>query len=80
MEGLAYLGFGIIAIGSLWFLFVAFTEGILWGLGCLFFSPIALVFLVLHWRVAKDPFFIQLAGFGVVILVGFLGGGDAVPF
>lgn len=65
---LIYLGFAIIIIGAIGFLIVAFRNSILWGLGCLLFSPISIVFLILYWQEAKNPFFLQLIGLGVVFL------------
>ena len=65
---LIYLGFAIIIIGAIGFLIAAFRNSILWGLGCLLFSPISIVFLVLYWQQAKNPFFLQLVGLGVVFL------------
>ena len=64
-----YLGFTVILIGAIGFLIAAFKNSILWGLGCLLFSPISIVFLILYWQDAKNPFFLQLIG----ILIVFLG-------
>ncbi|WP_321406152.1 hypothetical protein [Tolumonas auensis] len=68
MEVLFYIGIGIFIIGGIGTLIAAFKESLLWGLGCLLFTPISLVFLVLHWQKAKNPFFLQLAGLAVVLL------------
>ena len=57
-----YLGFAVILIGAIGFLIAAFKNSILWGLGCLLFSPISIVFLILYWQDAKNPFFLQLIG------------------
>lgn len=65
---LIYLGGAIIIIGAIGFLIAAFRNSILWGLGCLLFSPISIVFLILYWQQAKNPFFLQLIGLGVVFL------------
>jgi hypothetical protein len=56
-------------IGSILFLVEAFREHILWGLACVFLPIVALIFLCLHWKVAKRPFIIKMVGF-----VGFVGG------
>jgi len=48
--------------GGLWFLMVAFEEGIGWGLGCLLVPFVSLIFLVTHWDEAGKPFLVQLAG------------------
>lgn len=46
----------------------AFKTSLLWGLGCLLVAPISLLFLVTNWDVAKNPFFLQLVGFGTMLL------------
>ncbi len=68
MEVLFYIGIGIFIIGGIGTLIAAFKESLLWGLGCLLFTPISLVFLVLHWQKAKNPFFLQVVGLAVVLL------------
>ena len=68
MEVLLYIGIGIFIIGGIGTLIAAFKESLLWGLGCLLFTPISLVFLVLHWQKAKNPFFLQVVGLAVVLL------------
>ena len=68
MEVLFYIGIGIFIIGGIGTLIAAFKESLLSGLGCLLFTPISLVFLVLHWQKAKNPFFLQLVGLAVVLL------------
>lgn len=65
---LVYLGFFIVLIGSIGFLIAAFKNSILWGIGCLLLSPISIVFLILHWNEAKNPFFLQLIGIAVVFV------------
>jgi thiol-disulfide isomerase/thioredoxin len=50
-------------VASVWFLFVAFRESILWGLACLVCSPIGpFLFLLTHGRVALRPFGLYLLG------------------
>lgn len=63
----------VIVIGGIWMLIQAFSESILWGLGCLIVPFVSLAFLIVHWRKAKDPFFLQLMGLGAIILASFLG-------
>ena len=65
---LNYLGLTLIIIGGIGFLIASFRTSILWGIGCLLFYPISIVFLILHWDVAKNPFFLQLIGIGIVFL------------
>jgi|JI10StandDraft_1071094.scaffolds.fasta_scaffold03966_12 FtsH-binding integral membrane protein len=62
----AFAGVIAIVIGGVWMLIRAFSEGILWGLGCLFLPLVSLFFLIVHWRQAKDPFFLQLLGIGII--------------
>ena len=70
MEALAYLGVIVFIIGGIGTLIAAFKTSILWGLGCLLIAPVSLIFLVLHWDVAKNPFFLQLIGLVLVFAGG----------
>ncbi len=76
MEVLAYLGviLGVIVfiIGAIGSLIAAFKTSLLWGLGCLFITPVSLIFLVLHWDVAKNPFFLQLIGIAIAFIASSL--------
>lgn len=65
---LFYIGLLILIIGGIGTLIAAFKTSLLWGFGCLFFSPLSLVFLILHWDVAKRPFFLQLAGLALMFV------------
>ncbi|MFK3651381.1 hypothetical protein ACI2IY_23540 [Lysobacter enzymogenes] len=59
----------LISLGAgLWLLVLAFQEGIWWGLGSLLLSPVMLVFVILHWSVAKRPFLINLGGAALMIV------------
>ncbi len=73
MEALApfIIGLGVLIalVGSIWFLFTAFTESLLWGLICLFTGVGNLIFLLLHWDRAKRPFGIALLG-GIISALG----------
>ncbi|MDB6025257.1 MAG: hypothetical protein JWM68_1480 [Verrucomicrobiales bacterium] len=64
--GLMAIGGIVILVGTIMFLIAAFSESILWGLGSIFVPFVALVFLCMHWDVAKRPFLIKLAGLAVV--------------
>jgi hypothetical protein len=72
MEILAMIGVVVLIVGGLGALIAAFTTSIWWGLGCLLISPVYLLFLVLHWKEAKNSFFLQLAGIGIILLAGSL--------
>ncbi|MBX3161672.1 MAG: hypothetical protein KF773_37270 [Deltaproteobacteria bacterium] len=63
-----WIGLILLLVGGLMFLLSAFGESILWGLGVLFVPFVSLAFLILHWRRAKDSFFLQLYGVGLVVL------------
>ena len=65
---LNYFGLALIIIGGIGFLIASFRTSILWGIGCLLFYPISIVFLILHWDAAKNPFFLQLMGIGILFL------------
>jgi hypothetical protein len=67
------LGVVIFVIGGLFFLVAAFRESILWGLACLFIPIASIFFLIMHWPVAKKPFFIQLAGCAVTLVGAIIG-------
>ena len=65
------LGIILFAVGGFLFLVAAFRESIWWGLACLFLPVVQIFFLIVHWRNARKPFFIQLLGL-VVFLVGII--------
>ncbi|MFN0069046.1 MAG: hypothetical protein ACKVYV_15595 [Limisphaerales bacterium] len=81
-----WLGLIVMFVGSLWLLIVAFKESRLWGILLLlpFIKGIAdIIFVILHWSVAKRPFFTQLAGVAVAIVgavVGAVGATDEADF
>ena len=68
MAALAYIGIAIFIIGGIGTLIASFKTSILWGLGCLFIAPVSLIFLILHWDVAKNPFFLQLIGIALIFI------------
>ena len=68
MEALVYLGLGVFIIGGIGTLIAAFKTSIWWGFGCLLISPLSLLFLVMHWGDAKNPFFLQLMGFAIMLI------------
>jgi len=59
---IGYTGVAVFILGGLALLVAAFRTSILWGLGCLIFSPLSLVYIILHWGAAKFPFYVQLFG------------------
>ena len=62
------IGILIFIIGGILFLIESFKKSVVWGIACLLITPVVLVFTVMHWDVAKKPFLIQLAGFGVMLI------------
>jgi hypothetical protein len=62
------VGIVLSLIGGIWILVLAFRKSILWGLLCLFISPIAIVFAIQNWAIAKRPFLIEIAGVVLLIL------------
>ncbi|MCF6193431.1 MAG: hypothetical protein L3J46_03760 [Kangiellaceae bacterium] len=71
MEILVYFGLFVFIIGGIGTLIVAFKASILWGLGCLLIPPASLLFLVMNWGVAKNPFFLQLVGGGIMLVASY---------
>jgi len=46
----------------------AFQVSVLWGLGYLFVPFVALIFIVVHWQTAKEPFLKSLIAIPFMIL------------
>ncbi len=67
-------GYIVMVVGSIWFLVAAFQTSIGWGLGSLFIPFVNIVFLILHWDVAKRPFLTQLLGIPFIFAGIFLAG------
>lgn len=68
MDYLVYIGFALAVVGVIWFYVLAFVEGILWGIGCLLFFPVCLVFLILHWQRTYMPAMAMFIGVGLVVV------------
>lgn len=66
-----FLGAVVVLVGGIWFLIEAFREHVLWGLGCIFFGIVGLIFLILHFDRAAKPFFLQLGG-AVIMVIGII--------
>lgn len=70
MDALLILG-GLLLIGAglVWLIVLAFSKGLLWGVGSLL-PPVTLLFVVRHWGVARKA--IGLSGLGFIpLIVGF---------
>lgn len=72
MNIIVLLGAAFLLIGGILLLIEAFKTSILWGLGCLFITPISLIFIFAHWDRAKNPFILQLIGLALVLSRKFL--------
>lgn len=59
---LLLIGFLMSLIGQIWYLVASFKTSVWWGLGVFFVPFVSLVFLFMHWDVAKRPFLISLIG------------------
>jgi len=68
VEILVVLGFLIAVVGGIGTLIAAFKTSVWWGVGCLLIAPVSLFFLIMNWNVAKNPFFLQLVGVGIMLL------------
>jgi len=67
-SALLILAFGLLIVGGLWFLIVAFRTSIGWGLGCLFIPFVSLVYLIQYWEEARRPFALQVVGILVLVI------------
>ena len=68
-----WTGYALCFIGGLWVIVLAWQKGIVWGLGCLLFPPLQLIYVALNWKEAKSPFFLWLAGFAAFFFSGAIG-------
>jgi len=59
---LALIGVLLTLLGNLWIVVLAFRTGLRWGLGCLCFPPVGLVYCALHPREAWKPLVIVVIG------------------
>ena len=58
-------------VGWLWITVMAFSEGeTLWGVGCLIFSPLCIVYGLMNFEELKIPFFMILGGIVGPIAIG----------
>jgi len=69
MEIVMYIGLVVAIVGGIGLLIAAFKTSVWWGLGSLLLGPVALIYVIMHWSEAKNPFLLQLGGL-VVMFVG----------
>lgn len=74
MIAVQYLGLAIFIIGGIGLLISAFRTSVLWGLGCIVIAPIAILYIVMHWQEAKNPFLLQVCGLVVLLISVYLVG------
>jgi hypothetical protein len=70
MAILAILGIILALVGGIWFLVVAFSESVLWGLGVLIVPLVGLVFLAMHAEKSWKPFALYAVGIVMIIAAG----------
>jgi len=68
-----WLGYALCFLGGLWIVVLAWQKGILWGVGCLVFPFLQLIYVALNWKEAKSAFFVQVAGFVAFSISGAVG-------
>lgn len=74
MVALLYIGLIILIIGGIGLLIAAFRTSILWGIGLILIAPAAIVYTILHWQEAKNPFLLQLLGLAILLVGSYAGG------
>jgi len=67
------LGWVLGLLGTLWVIVLAWQRSVLWGLVCLLVPIVQLVYIVAHWKEAKEGFFLQIFGFTLVIIATLMG-------
>jgi len=84
-----FLGLGLLGVGwliafifGIILLIESFKTSILWGLGYVFVPFVSLVFVIVHWDRAKQPFLRSLLSLpflvlGAIIMASY--GADQIP-
>ncbi len=60
--GIGYVGLGMMLVGSIWFLVVAFQQDVFWGIACLLIPFVSPIFLFKYWNKASRPFIVWIVG------------------
>lgn len=60
------LGGLLVLIGGIWLVVKAFSEGILWGLGCIFIPLVTLYFALTRFEETKFPLAVWASGWACV--------------
>ena len=65
----------VVLVGWVWTVFLAFSEdGALWGIICLIFSPVALIWGAINFSTAKVPLLMMIGGIVVQLAAGMMMG------
>jgi hypothetical protein len=67
-EPLVIISWILTACGAIWIVCVAWQRSVIWGAACFVIPVCQLFYVALHWREAKQPFFLLVAGFVVRVL------------
>jgi hypothetical protein len=67
------LGWVLEFLGGFWIIILGWQRNILWGVVCFFVPIIQLMYVALHWKESKEAFYLQIAGFVLVILAALTG-------
>ncbi len=76
--GVMLVGTIITIVGTIKFVLRSFDEGLLWGLGVIFFPIVAPIFLILYWSEAWRPALTAVIGYAIVCVGWFLKTGSFV--
>ncbi len=68
------LGFLLSIVCSFWILILGFQESILWGIAMILFSPVSLIFVILHIGKTGVPLLYSLVGFAMMMFGSVLAG------
>ena len=55
-----YLGICGMVLTALHLMALQYESSLGWGMACTLFSPVQLVWLIMHWRAGRTTFFYQL--------------------
>jgi len=62
------IGMLIFVVGVIFYIVEVFRTSVAWGIACVFIYPLGIVFTIMHWKVARNPVLIKLAGLGVMMV------------
>jgi hypothetical protein len=65
---LAIVRFIMAIVGWVWVMIIAFSDSVPWGVGVFCFSPLAIVFGILHWDDANVPTILYAVGLVLSII------------